>query len=92
MKKEVVTNDKTETEKYLKLGPETTCQRKIFLYDHISVLNILMSLMVKNLPVLGLILKHNDSNTVRFIIRNIFFILALFIDPKTRKIHMMEST
>jgi len=36
-------------------------------------------MMVKNIPIAGIILRHNDSKTIKFLFRNFHYLLAINI-------------
>lgn len=56
---------------------ETKLERKIYIFDQIQVLRLLTSIILRKNSITGLILKHNDSKTIKFIFRNIYPMLAL---------------
>ena len=48
-------------------------------FDQVQVLSILTSMLVRNNALVGIILKHNDSKTIKFIFRNIYYLLAIHV-------------
>jgi len=51
-------------------------------------LRFLVAIIVKNNQVTGLVLKHNDSKTIKFIVRNVYFLLTLQIEPDSKELQM----
>jgi hypothetical protein len=62
------------------------CERRIYFLDHVTILRFLVAIIVKNNQVTGLVLKHNDSKTIKFIVRNIYFLLSLQIEPESKEL------
>lgn len=61
------------------LSKECQIDRKIYYFDQVQVLSILTSMLVRNNALVGIILKHNDSKTIKFIFRNIYYLLAIHV-------------
>lgn len=53
-----------------------------------NLLRALATIIGKNNSVVGLIYKHNDSKTVKFIIRNVYYLLSLHVDSDIRELQM----
>jgi len=64
------------------------CDRRIYFLDHVTILRFLVAIIVKNNQVTGLVLKHNDSKTIKFIVRNVYFLLTLQIEPDSKELQM----
>ena len=64
------------------------CDRRIYFLDHVTILRFLVAIIVKNNQVTGLVLKHNDSKTIKFIVRNVYFLLSLQIEPDSKELQM----
>lgn len=75
------------------LTKDTKLERKIYFFDQVQILKVLTSIIVLKNGVTGLLLKHNDSKTVKFIIRNIYALLALQVesDPN-RSLTLKDNT
>jgi len=88
--------DSTPPTSLISLQPEPTlakeCKldRKIYYFDHVQILSILTSILVRNNSLVGVILKHNDSKTIKFIFRNIYYLLAIQVS-ETRMVYLQDG-
>lgn len=48
-------------------------------------------MLAKNHALAAVVLKHNDGKTVKFIFRNLYFLLAIHVDCKTKEISLREA-
>lgn len=74
------------------IAKDTRLERKIYFFDQVQILRVLTNIIVLKNGVTGLLLKHNDSKTVKFIFRNIYALLALQVegDP-TRALSLKDN-
>ncbi len=54
------------------------------------MLSILTSILVRNNSLVGVIFKHNDSKTIKFIFRNIYYLLAIQVSD-TRGVCLQDG-
>ena len=59
---------------------DTIQEKKIYFFDHINILKSLATIILRNNSVISVILKHNDSKTIKFIFRNVFYLMSLTVD------------
>ena len=76
------------TDNKLLLKPNCPFERKVYFFDFISVLRSLGFILSKSNNALGVVLKHNDSKTIKFIFRHIFSLLCVQIDDNTNELVM----
>lgn len=69
----------TENKK-LCIKKEASQERRIYFFDHINILRSLVQIIARNNSAIGVILKHNDSKTVKFIFRNIYFLMTSHVE------------
>lgn len=62
-----------------------TSTPKHYYLDFASILNGLLEIIEKQASIVEVILKHNDGKTLKFLLRNIFFIMSIHIDGKNEK-------
>jgi len=72
------------------LAKESKLDRKIYYFDHVQILSILTSILVRNNSLVGVIFKHNDSKTIKFIFRNIYYLLAIQVS-ETRTVCLQDG-
>lgn len=75
-------------DKKLCIKKDATQERRIYFFDHINILRCLVSIISRNNSVVGVILKHNDSKTVKFIFRNIYYLMAIHVDDQQRELQL----
>ena len=61
---------------------ETTAVSKQYFFDYASIMNALADILEKQPLAADTVLKHNDGKTLKFLLRNIFFIMSVHIDGK----------
>ena len=69
-------------------------ERRIYFFDHLVILRLITFMIAKSKICTGLqsvILKHNDSKTIKFIFRNIYFMLALSVGENSRELCLNPS-
>jgi len=54
----------------------------------VNILRALATIIGRNNSVVGVILKHNDSKTIKFIFRNIFYLLTLHVEDTEREVQL----
>ncbi len=75
----------------LRMNPQSKIERKIYFLDQFQVLKLLTFIITRKNSITGLILKHNDSKTVKFIFRNIYLLSQLNIEGDgTRLIQLLK--
>ena len=77
--------DQTEHEIKLVIDPSSSSAQKFYLLDVTSILSLLSELLLTNTPIQDIVLKHNDSKTIKFLLRNIFFLVSASIEASPSK-------
>ena len=55
---------------------------KKYFFDYAAILNALLILLEKHPGTLETVVKHNEGKTLKFILRNLFFIVSAHIDGR----------
>ena len=64
--------------------------RNIYMFDITSILSVINVLLKTQNKLIGVILKHSDTKTIKFIFRNIFFLGALNVEGPSREIFVKD--
>ena len=56
---------------------------KHYYLDYACILNGLVDVLEKSSATAEIIAKHNDGKTLKFLLRNIFFLMSFYIDGKS---------
>lgn len=69
---------------------EKMVPRNIFLFGFHSIIQIINMLLLQQNELVGVILRHNDAKTIKFIFRNLFFLAALEVEGPSREIYVKD--
>jgi len=61
---------------------ESTSVSKQYFIDYSGILNALVDILEKHPSIAETILKHNDFKTLKFLLRNIFFLMSAHVDGR----------